>query len=195
AAFARAMTEMPPIPKTAKASRGNAGTFWYAPLEVILGKAQPVLGRHGLHLGFNEVKADDPKKVAVVAVVRHEGGHSTTSSPADSLIISFSNANNPLQNREGTLTGLKRSLAATVLGLAIGGEEEAALASPAPQEPPRPVVNVEPVLDRIYAAKSVEELQAIKPDIVALPAGPERSGVVAAAAQRLQQIEATDASN
>lgn len=130
AAFAQAMTEMPAIPKDTKATRinsqtgKNAGSFWYSKLETILGKAQPVLGRHGLHLGFSVSSAGDGKSVRVAAIVRHSGGHSIREELA-SPIVSFGSANTSLQNQEGTVTALKRTLAMSILGLAVGGEEEA----------------------------------------------------------------------
>ena len=125
AAFAKAMTAMPAVPKDAKAQRGQAGTFQYSKLETILGKAQPVLGRHGLHLGFGVDRTDDGKSVGVTAIVRHEGGHSIRES-LSSPIVSFASANTPLQNLEGTVTALKRTLSMSILGLAVGGEEEEA---------------------------------------------------------------------
>lgn len=191
AAFARAMVEMPAIPKDAKASRGNAGTFWYSKLETILGKAQPVLGRHGLHIGFNEVASPDGKGVAIVAIVRHAGGHSITSTPVSSPIVTFGPSNTPLQNREGTLTALKRSLAMSILGLAVGGEEEEA--PYVADHAPRDEVDVEPILERIYAAKSADDIRALKPAIAKLPAGPARVAVVKASADRISQLEAANA--
>ncbi len=190
AAFAKAMVEMPPIPKDAKASRvskegRNAGTFLYSKLETILGRAQPVLGRHGLHLGFNEVAPEKPGNVAAVAIVRHSGGHSVTSHPVESPVVSFGPANTPLQNREGTLTALKRSLAMSALGLAVGGEEEAA---PYVAEPKREAVDVGPLLDRIRSADSADEIRALKPEIQKLPAGPERGAVVREAAERIKAL-------
>lgn len=186
AAFAKAMTEMPPIPKDAKATRGNAGTFWYSKLETILGKAQPVLGRHGLHLGFSVEPAGD-KGVKVCAIVRHAGGHSIREGLA-SPIVSFSPANTPLQNLEGTCTALKRTLAMSILGLAVGGEEEAAPYLTPQEQPQREAPDVGPLLDRIRAADSEEELRALKPEIAKVPPGPERVMVIRESAERIQRL-------
>ena len=127
--FAKAMTVMPAIPKDTVAHRvskegRNAGTFHYSKLETILGKAQPVLGRHGLHLGFG-VSTVEGNKIRVTAIVRHAGGYSIREA-MESQIVSFGPANTALQNQEGTVTALKRTLSMSILGLAVGGDEEAA---------------------------------------------------------------------
>lgn len=187
ASFASAMTEMPAIPKDAKATRGNAGTFWYSKLETILSKAQPVLGRHGLHLSFS-VSSPDGKTVRVAAIVRGASGHSIREE-LTSPVVSFSPANTPLQNLEGTVTALKRTLGQSILGLAVGGEEEAAPYVSREPELQQEEPDVEPILEKIYAAQSAEELRALKPEIAKIPAGPARVGVIKASAARIQQLE------
>lgn len=187
AAFARAMVEMPPIPKDAIAKRGNAGSFAYSKLETILGKAQPVLGRHGLHLGF-EVVQSDGKSVSVVSVLRHANGHCVRSSPLPSAIVSFSSANTPLQNLEGTLTALKRSLAMTSLGLAVGGEEEAQVGTP-DQHDSVDVERISPFLAEVAQSQSREDLRAAYEHAKAALSGPDLEEVRKATTARKAKLE------
>jgi hypothetical protein len=158
AAFAKAMTAMPPIPKDGHADRKGAGSFSYSKLETILGKAQPVLGEHGLHLGFGVTRSDDGKGITVTAIVRHEGGHSIAES-LSSQIATFSSANTFLQNQEGTVTALKRTLSMSILGLAVGGEEEEA-----------------PYTNRAKAvtAEQFQAIQRLMDDLHATPADEEK---------------------
>lgn len=188
AAFASAMGEMPPIPKGKRADRGRAGSFWYAPIETILGKAQPVLARHGLHLGFDVVTSGDGSSVTVTAIVRHEGGHSIRSD-ATAKVQKFSDANTALQNTQGTVTGLQRTLAMAILGLAVGGEEEASAYEAAPAGP-----DTSHLMERLRAANTMEDLAAVRDDIARLPRGDARTAVIAAATEAQRRIqEAADA--
>lgn len=128
AAMAGFQKECPPIYKTAEGQVGTAKTQ-YAPLEEIMDKVRPVLGKHGLSCSWRSPRGDDGKprtetgKIVRVCRVSHALGHYEES--AEVVIpIGTAGAATPAQQVGIAIAYADRYSVKDILGLSPGAGED-----------------------------------------------------------------------
>lgn len=118
-------------PVIKKSKQGGGGKYWYAPLDVILKMAGPVITRHGLSFKIVTRVEDSPEKgkpsvIFATCHVYHELGHSESSEfsvPVDPSFVNVLKMNEP-QAFASASTYAKRYAFCNAFGILTGESDD-----------------------------------------------------------------------
>lgn len=119
-ALSSLQSEMPEIPKSKPAKNDEGKLYSYAPFNVIIKIAQPLLTKYGFSYSFNTIEEEDRLKVE--CIVHHIGGYKSSSyfSPRK---IRITRAMNDAQQDGGTSTFAKRYAFCNAFGIVTADED------------------------------------------------------------------------
>jgi hypothetical protein len=181
-AFFRAMVaaqkEIPLVPKTTKADR-----YFYATLGSVMSAVQPALNGQDIFISWRSNRPE-PGLLEIECVLSHIDGWSMSVSQAGPI----PQGRNGLQDLGSAQTYLQRYTLALATGVATVEDTDAAPTKATP------AFDASDLTARIWAAKSVEEIDALKPEIGRLPQGDGRAAIIrAATTARSRMVEGDDA--